>query len=65
MASFNKVILMGNLTRDVELRAISSGQQVGKIGLAVNRHFTTASGETREEVEMTLIDLASVGSDLR
>jgi single-strand DNA-binding protein len=59
VASFNKVILMGNLTRDVELRAISSGQQVGKIGLAVNRHFTTASGEKREEV--TFVDCEAWG----
>ena len=59
MANFNKVILMGNLTRDVELRAISSGQQLAKIGLAVNRNYTTASGEKREEV--TFVDCEAWG----
>ena len=54
MANFNKVILMGNLTRDVELKSIGSGQTVGKIGLAVNRNFTTASGEKRTET--TFVD---------
>ena len=49
--SLNRVMLMGNLTRDVELRAVGgSGQQVAKIGLALNRSFTTASGEKRDEV---------------
>jgi single-strand DNA-binding protein len=59
MASFNKVILMGNLTRDVELKAIGSGQSVAKISLAVNRNFTTASGEKREEV--TYVECESWG----
>ncbi len=59
MASYNKVLLMGNLTRDVELRAIGSGQSVAKIGLAVNRNFTTASGEKREEV--TFVDCEAWG----
>jgi len=59
VANFNKVILMGNLTRDVELRAISSGQQLAKIGLAVNRNYTTASGEKREEV--TFVDCEAWG----
>ena len=37
MASFNKVILMGNLTRDPELRYTPKGTAIAKIGLAVNR----------------------------
>lgn len=58
--SLNRVILMGNLTRDVELRAAGgSGSQVAKIGLAVNRNFSTASGEKREEV--TFIDCEAWG----
>jgi len=50
MASFNKVLLMGNLTRDPELRYTSNNRAVAKIGLACNRRFSTASGEQREEV---------------
>jgi single-strand DNA-binding protein len=50
MANFNKVMLMGNLTRDVELRAVREGSNVGKFALAINRNFTLASGEKREEV---------------
>lgn len=48
--SFNKVFLMGNLTRDVELRHTSSNTAIGKFGLAVNRRYRTASGEQREDV---------------
>ena len=50
MASFNKVFLMGNLTRDPELRYIPSGTAVATFGLATNRVYTTASGEKKEEV---------------
>jgi single-strand DNA-binding protein len=39
MANFNKVILMGNLTRDPELRYSNSGKAIGKIRIAVNREF--------------------------
>ena len=50
--SLNKVMLMGNLTRDVELRAVGGGgQQVAKIGLALNRSFTTQSGEKQFDWE--------------
>lgn len=52
--SFNKVFLMGNLTRDVELRHTSSNMAIGKFGIAVNRRFKTQSGEQREEV--TFVD---------
>ena len=45
MASFNRVILMGNLTRDPEIRYLSSGTAVAKLGLAVNEGFKTKSGE--------------------
>lgn len=50
MASFNKVILMGNLTRDPELRYIPSGAPVCNFDLAVNRSYTTQAGERRDEV---------------
>ena len=49
MPSFNSVFLMGNLTRDPELRQLPSGSSVCKFGLAINRRFTTAQGEEREE----------------
>ena len=50
MSSYNKVILMGNLTRDPETRQTPNGSTVGKIGLAVNRKWKDASGEMREDV---------------
>lgn len=50
MASINTVLLMGNLTRDPELRYTSSGAAVCNVGLAMNSRFTTAQGEVREEV---------------
>ena len=57
MASFNKVILVGNLTRDPELRYTPSGKAIAKIGLAVNRAWTTESGEKKEEVTFVDIDM--------
>jgi single-strand DNA-binding protein len=59
MASFNKVILMGNLTRDPELRYTSKGTAIAKIGLAVNRVWRTESGEQKEEV--TFVDVDAFG----
>ncbi|MCK5803621.1 MAG: single-stranded DNA-binding protein [Lentisphaeria bacterium] len=50
MASLNKVFLMGNLTRDPEIRYTSGGSAVGNFGLAINRRYRTAGGEDREEV---------------
>jgi len=50
MASLNKVFLMGNLTRDPELRYTSGGSAVCNMGLAVSRRYTTAGGEQREDV---------------
>ena len=49
MASFNKVLLMGNLTRDPELRYTASGAAVASFGLAVNRKYK-AGDEWKEEV---------------
>ncbi len=49
MANFNKVMLMGNLTRDPELRYTPSGTPVCEFGLATNRTYTTRDGEQREE----------------
>lgn len=50
MAAFNRVILMGNLTRDPELRYTPSGLAVAHFGLAVNRKFSSKEGEKKEEV---------------
>jgi len=49
MASFNKVLLLGNLTRDPELRYTSSGAAVASFGLAVNRKFKQGE-EWKEDV---------------
>lgn len=50
MPNYNKVILMGNLCRSVEVRHISSNTTVGNFGLAVNRKYTTKDGSQKEEV---------------
>ena len=49
MASLNKVLLIGNLTRQPELRYTPSGTAVADLRLAVNRNYTTQTGEKREE----------------
>lgn len=59
MASFNKVILAGNLTRDPELRYTPKGTAVAKIGLAVSRNWTNEAGEKKEEV--SFIDIEAWG----
>ena len=55
MASFNKVLLIGNLTRDTELRYIPSGSAVASFTLAVNRVYKLQSGEKKEEVSFVRI----------
>lgn len=50
MPAFNQVILMGNLTRDVEQRTTPKGTVVGQFGLAINRSWTADNGERKEEV---------------
>lgn len=59
MASFNKVILMGNLTRDPETRVTTTGLTICKLVLAVNRVFSTKDGERREET--TFVDIDAFG----
>ena len=59
MASFNKVILMGNLTRDPELRYTQSGSAIANIGIATNRKWKDQNGEQKEEV--TYIDVTAFG----
>ena len=50
MASLNKVLMIGNLTRDPELRYVPSGAPVATFGLAANRTFVTQHGEKKDEV---------------
>jgi single-strand DNA-binding protein len=50
MANFNRVILLGNLTRDPELRYTPNNAPVCSFDLAINRSYTTQAGERREEV---------------
>lgn len=57
MASFNKVVLVGNLTRDPELRYTPKGTAIAKIGLAVNRVWTNDAGEKKEEVTFVDVDI--------
>lgn len=59
MASFNRVILLGNLTRDPELRYIPSGTAVSEIGLAVNDRRKNANGEWIDET--TFVDVTLWG----
>jgi len=59
MASFNRVILLGNVTRDPELRYIANGTAVTDIGLAVNDRRKTATGEWVEET--TFVDVTLWG----
>ena len=59
MASYNKVILAGNLTRDPELRNTPTGQSICQFGLAINSKYKSKTGEDREEV--TFIDCEAWG----
>lgn len=59
MANLNKVMLIGNLTRDPESKFLPSGQTVCELGMAINRHFTDQSGEKREQT--CFVDLTAFG----
>jgi single-strand DNA-binding protein len=56
MASFNKVIIAGNLTRDPELRYTPKGTAIAQFTLAVNRKWKTETGEMKEEVNFIDVD---------
>jgi len=56
---YNKVILAGNLTRDIEIRYTQGGMAVASTGIASNRKFKSANGEQKEEV--LFIDLTFFG----
>jgi single-strand DNA-binding protein len=51
MKSVNMVILMGNMTRDAELRYTPNGKAVASFGLAINRTYKDAAGDRKEEVD--------------
>lgn len=57
MATFNQVILIGNLTRDPELRVTPTGTAVCQIGVAVNDVWKGKDGELREEVTFVDVDV--------
>jgi len=62
MANFNKVILVGNLTRDPEVRSTPSGQSVTALGMAINRTYMVGGqggqgGEKREETTFVDVDM--------
>ncbi|MFO0904191.1 MAG: single-stranded DNA-binding protein [Pirellulales bacterium] len=57
MASFNRVILVGNLTRDIELKYLPSGMAVTEVGLAVNERRKTQTGEWVDDVVFVDISL--------
>jgi len=59
MPSFNKVIIMGNLVRDPELRYTPSGQAVADIRIAINRRRRTSGGQTQQET--TFVDITAWG----
>jgi single-strand DNA-binding protein len=59
MASFNQVILLGNLTRDPQMRFLPSQTPVADFGMACNRRWRDAQGQDREEV--MFIDCAAFG----
>ncbi len=56
MPSYNRVILMGNLTRDPEVRQTQSGTMVCRFSIAVNRSFTSGDGSQRDETCFIEID---------
>lgn len=62
MASFNKTILMGNLTRDPETKYLPAGTAVGSISLAVNRTWFDKTTNQRKE-EVTFVDVTLWGKD--
>jgi single-strand DNA-binding protein len=59
MASYNRVILIGNLTRDPELRYTPKGTAIARIGMAMNRSWKSDSGEARDET--TFVDVDAFG----
>ena len=63
-AGLNKIIVIGNLGRDPEMRYTASGQSVTSFSIASNRRYTTASGEQREETEWFNVNAWGRNSEL-
>ena len=59
MPSYNQVLLMGNVTRDPQLKQLPNGSSVADFGLATNRKYRTAAGEDKEET--CFVDCAAFG----
>ena len=59
MANYNKVLLVGRLIKDPELRYSKNGQPIAKLGMAVNRRYTDKDDKLQEEV--TFVDITSFG----
>ena len=59
MANLNKVMLIGNLTRDIELKYTPKGSAIAELGLAINRKYKTETGELKEET--TFVDVTLWG----
>ena len=59
MASYNRVVLLGNCTRDPEVKYTPKGTAVTELGLAINRYYSTDGGEKREET--TIVDVTLWG----
>lgn len=59
MPNLNKVMLMGNLTRDPEIKYTPKGTAIANFGMAINRNYSTEGGEKREEV--TFVDIEAFG----
>jgi single-strand DNA-binding protein len=57
--SFNRVILGGNLTRDPEVRYLPKGTALARFGIAINRSYTTETGEKKDEA--TFVDIEAFG----
>ena len=52
--NFNKAIVLGNVTRDPEVRSLPSGQQVTSFSIATNRYYTSQAGEKKEDLRAVI-----------
>ena len=64
MANYNKVILVGNLTRDPQLKYLPSQMAVTEFGLAVNHKYKTKTGESKEDVLFVDCSIFGQGAEI-
>ncbi len=64
MANFNKIVLVGNLTRDPQMKYLPSQMAVTEFGLAVNHKYKTKSGESKEEVLFIECSIFGQGAEI-